>query len=132
MKFLQSILAFVKMVVLTQLEVQWHNCQSGCFQSEATGSGWGSVGRVVASDSRGLRFESTHWQNVYRTFNVNSIEKTKKIKRGREWPIFQKRLRDIQFESALVTLKTQKVLNVNSIQMLPILTMMIISLIKTP
>ena len=29
------------------------------------GSGCGSVGRVVASDIRGPRFESSHWQNLY-------------------------------------------------------------------
>ena len=28
------------------------------------GSGWGSVGRAVASDTRGLQFESSHWQNL--------------------------------------------------------------------
>ena len=30
-----------------------------------TASGCGSVGRVVASDTRGLRFESSDWQNLY-------------------------------------------------------------------
>ena len=29
------------------------------------GSGCGSVGRAVASDTRGLWFESSHWQNLY-------------------------------------------------------------------
>ena len=28
-------------------------------------SGGGSVGRVVASDTKDLRFESQHWQNFY-------------------------------------------------------------------
>ena len=28
-------------------------------------SGCGSVGRVVASDTRGPQFESSHWQNLY-------------------------------------------------------------------
>ena len=29
------------------------------------GSGCGSVGRAVASDTRGPKFESSHWQNLY-------------------------------------------------------------------
>ena len=41
------------------------------------GSGYGPVGRVVASDSKGLRFESSHRQNT-----SHSIEKTKKEKGG--------------------------------------------------
>ena len=30
--------------------------------------------------------------NLYSTFTVNCIEKTKKEKRGREWPIFSKNI----------------------------------------
>ena len=42
------------------------------------GSGCGSVGKAVASDTRGLRFESSHPQNLYWTLiTVNCIEKTK-------------------------------------------------------
>ena len=52
------------------------------------GSGCGSVGRAVASDARGLRFESSHRQtfisDIY-LLTVNYIEKTKiKRKRGQE------------------------------------------------
>ena len=39
------------------------------------GSGCGSVGRVVASDCRGLRFEISHRQNFYKP-PVNCVEKT--------------------------------------------------------
>ena len=47
------------------------------------GSGCNSVGRAVASDTRGPRFESSHRQNLYWTlFTVNCIEKTK-IKKKR-------------------------------------------------
>ena len=47
------------------------------------GSGCGSVGRAVASDSRGPRFESHHRQKNYiEHFTVNCIEKTK-IKKKR-------------------------------------------------
>ena len=52
------------------------------------GSGCGSVGRAVASDTRGPQFESSHRQNkiyIEHLFTVNCIEKTKI---GREWPIF--------------------------------------------
>ena len=46
-------------------------------------SGCGSVGRVVASNSRGLRFESSHRQkSILNVFTVNCIEKTK-IKKKR-------------------------------------------------
>ena len=55
------------------------------------GSGCDSVGRAVASDDRGLQFESRHQQifiSDINLFTVNCIEKTKIKKRGREWPIF--------------------------------------------
>ena len=42
------------------------------------GSGCGSVSRAVAYNSRGPRFESSHRQNLHRTFIVSCIEKTKK------------------------------------------------------
>ena len=44
------------------------------------GSGCGSVGRAVASNARGPRFESSHWQPFISDiclFTVNCIEKTK-------------------------------------------------------
>ena len=45
------------------------------------GSGCGSVGRAVDSDTRGPRFDSSHQQNLYGTFGylftINCIEKTK-------------------------------------------------------
>ena len=45
------------------------------------GSGFGSVGRALTSNSRGLRFESSkHWQIGKHT--VNCIEKTKIEKKG--------------------------------------------------
>ena len=45
-------------------------------------SGCGSVGRVVASDTRGLRFESSHRQNFIHVFTINCVEKTKIKKKG--------------------------------------------------
>ena len=39
------------------------------------GSGYGSVGSVVASDIKDPWFESSHWQIL---FSIDSIEKTKK------------------------------------------------------
>ena len=42
----------------------------------------GSVGRLLTSDTRGFRFESSHWQNLYRTmFTAKCIEKTKSIEK---------------------------------------------------
>ena len=39
--------------------------------------GCDSVGRAVASDTRGPRFESSHGQNFIHEFIINCIEKTK-------------------------------------------------------
>ena len=51
------------------------------------GSGCGSVGRAVASDTRDPQFETRHPQNfIYQLYN----RKEKKKKRGREWPILKK------------------------------------------
>ena len=46
-------------------------------QNNENDSGCGSVGRVVASDTRGLQFESSHRQNFIHVFTINCIEKTK-------------------------------------------------------
>ena len=47
------------------------------------GSGCGSVGRAVAFDTRGPRFDSSHRQNfIEHLFIINCIEKTK-IKKKR-------------------------------------------------
>ena len=45
------------------------------------GSGCGSVGRAVASDSRGLQFESSHRRNFFHVLIINCVEKTKIKKR---------------------------------------------------
>ena len=49
-------------------------------------SGWGSVGRAMASDSRGPRFQSSHQQtfvsDIY-LFTINCIEK---MKMKKKWP----------------------------------------------
>ena len=41
------------------------------------GSGSGSVGRALTSDTRGPQFESGHWPNFWWTFIANCIEQTK-------------------------------------------------------
>ena len=46
------------------------------------GSGFGSVGRAVASDTRGPQFKSSHRRNFIHVFTINCIEKTK-IKKKR-------------------------------------------------
>ena len=52
-------------------------------QKTHTGSGCGSVGKAVASNTRGLRYESSHQQKLYWTlFTVSCQEKTK-IKKKR-------------------------------------------------
>ena len=56
------------------------------------GSGCGSVGRAVASNSRGRGSNQVIGKILYWTFTVNYIEKTKiKKKRGREWSLFLKK-----------------------------------------
>ena len=46
--------------------------------STKMGSGCGSVGRAVAFDTRGPRFDSSHRQNfIEHLFIINCIEKTK-------------------------------------------------------
>ena len=64
--------------------------------SGAPGSGCASVGRAVASNTRGSRFESSHWQNLF-ILNILfivklCIEKTKIKKRGRDGPFDKKSL----------------------------------------
>ena len=53
------------------------------------GSGCGSVGRAVAYDAKGLRFESSHRQTfIIKNINLMStVLKRQKIKRARKWPI---------------------------------------------
>ena len=45
------------------------------------GSGCGSVGRTVASNTRDLRFETRHWQNLIYQF-IYQFEKPKIKKKG--------------------------------------------------
>ena len=51
------------------------------------GSGCGSVGRAVESNTRDTRFDSSHRQNFINLFTIKCIERTKKENRGCEWPI---------------------------------------------
>ena len=41
------------------------------------GSGWVSVGKAVASHTRGPRFKPSGWQTLYYLYTVNCTEKTK-------------------------------------------------------
>ena len=61
------------------------------------GSGCGTVGRVVASNTRGLWFECSHWQNLYwifvYLFTISCIENTKiNKKRPRMAHFFKKEI----------------------------------------
>ena len=60
------------------------------------GSGCGSVGSAVASDTRGPQFESSHWQKFIYILNYCLLSTVyrkdeNKEKRGRGWPIFSKK-----------------------------------------
>ena len=51
--------------------------------SGALGSGCGSVGRAVTSDTRDLRFESKHRQNfIYQLYNRQDENKEKEVGNG--------------------------------------------------
>ena len=59
------------------------------------GSGCGSVGGEVASNTKGPRFESSHWQKFIYLLNICLLSTVywkdeNKEKRGWEWPIFKK------------------------------------------
>ena len=45
--------------------------------TQKEGSGCGSVGRAVASDTRDLRFETSHWQDFIMNIFTVTVEKTK-------------------------------------------------------
>ena len=51
------------------------------WQNIFMGNDCGSVGRAVASDTRGLRFESSRWDSFYWTSSVNCIENKKMNKK---------------------------------------------------
>ena len=61
------------------------------------GNGCGSVGIAVASVTRGPRFESSRWQTLYNLFTFNCIEKTKRKKRGWDWPNYLKTTNNYNF-----------------------------------
>ena len=54
---------------------------------QTLGSGCGSVGRAVASDSRGPRFESSHRQKFILNVYCPLFWKDENKERGRDWPI---------------------------------------------
>ena len=59
--------------------------------STLVGNGCGSVGRGVASATRGTWFESSHRQNfIANIFTVQCRKDKNKQKRGRELPILKK------------------------------------------
>ena len=55
--------------------------------STKLGSGYGPVGRAVASNTRGPWFETSQWQ-ILHVLYVSCIEKTEIIKKIRDWPNF--------------------------------------------
>ena len=83
-----------------------------CITLTTFGQWYGSVGRAVASNSRGLWHESSHWQKFILTFTVSCIEMTKIRKKRpgmahffkKHWPPegklctkFRRRLREALF-----------------------------------
>ena len=68
-------------LILRELQDGEHYSTSGC----------GSVGRAVAYATRGLRFKSSHQQNLYWTFWLLStvLKRLKWRKRGHKYPIWK-------------------------------------------
>ena len=71
--------------------------------AEKRGSGCGSAGRAVASNSRGPRFESSFRQ----TFTVNCIEKTK-IKKNRPGMTHLEQIMHLNIVSRLAFIHSQQ------------------------
>ena len=71
---------------------------------DAMGSGCGSVGRAVAFDTRGPRFNSSHRQNfIEHLFIINCIEKMKiNKKEAGNGPLFKKKKIDDAHSSCLL------------------------------
>ena len=66
------------MVIMSYKNGSFHKLDWLFFTRQCDKIGCGSVGRAVASGTRGLRFESSNWQNLYWTlFTVYCIEKMK-------------------------------------------------------
>ena len=65
---------------------------------QTQGSGCGSVGRAVASNTRGPRFKSSHRQKFINIeqllYTINCVLKRRKIKKKRPGPIFKKQQAD--------------------------------------
>ena len=58
-------------IYLTHMGTDWNQTAINLkVKNEAKGSGCGSVGRAVASDTRDPRFESSHWQKFIYILNI--------------------------------------------------------------
>ena len=94
-------------LVVTKWEMPWQwnrNCktvkrtkhlkawQEDWKKKQCQGNGCGSIGIAVASDTRGLRFESSHRQNLYWTFFYRQLywtDENKEKEAGND-PVFKK------------------------------------------
>ena len=56
----------------------WESEYSSGQREHSMGSGGGSVGRAVASNSRGPRFESSHQQKIYIEHLLSTVLKRRK------------------------------------------------------
>ena len=66
------------------------------------GSGCGSVGRVVASTTRGLLFESSHW-DILCVHSVNCIEKTNMKKHVQRYSVRWRKRYQMQYRSNYIS-----------------------------
>ena len=82
--FIAIVLINVTNLPYLSIEIEWYNMM------KILGCGCDSVGKAVASNSRGPQFESSHQKtfilNIYLLSTVLKRRK-KKSKRGQEWPI---------------------------------------------
>ena len=57
--------------------------------TESLDTDWGSVGRVVASYTRCLQFESSHRQSFVMNIHL-TVENTNEDNRGQRWSLFKR------------------------------------------
>ena len=78
----------------------------------------GTVDSMVASDSRGPGFESSHRQILLNILPVNYLLKRRKYRqRGRDWPIFKRTLFNSYTKVDVVRLKRKFHRTATNIQM---------------
>ena len=77
---LSAVLAHVLLLILLQIKILFYVVMkvNASNKKALFGNGCGSVGRAVASESRGPRFESSHWQTLLNICLLSTVLKRQK------------------------------------------------------